>query len=110
MNTQPAALLNRSFPSDRLTPTTITAVYVFFGLGLLYASDVLLPALLTDGSLLRQLQTVKGGVEILVSGGLIYVLVDRMEGQLEQSEQRYENLVRTSPASINLFDEEGTIK
>lgn len=110
MNAPNVPLLDRSSPQDRLTPAQITAVYALFGLGLLYVSDILFPSMLTDGPRLRQLQTVKGGVEILLTGGLIYVLVGRMEGQLEQSEQRYRNLVRNSPAPINLFDEAGTIK
>lgn len=110
MKNQIVAIPDWNVVPDRLTPAQITAVYILFGLVLLYFSDVLLPALIADPSLLKRVQAVKGGVEILITGGLIYVLVDQMERQLQQSEQRYENLIRNSPVPINLFDADGVIK
>ena len=110
MKTQIVAILDWDLVPDRLTPAQITVVYVAFGLVLLYFSDALLPGLIADPSLLKRVQAVKGGVEILITGGLIYVLVDQMERQLQQSEQRYENLIRNSPVPINLFDADGVIR
>ncbi len=90
-----------------LTPRKITGIYVLFGLVFLVLSDILWPMMVTDPLLLRRLQGVKGAVEVLITGGVIYVLVARMEGQLERQEHRYRNLIENSPAPINLFDEKG---
>lgn len=99
--------LHRNLKDPPLTPLTITGIYVVFGLLFLVVSDILWPVFVDDATLLRQLQGGKGAVEVLVTGGVIYVLVARREGQLERQEHRYRNLIENSPAPINLFGDGG---
>jgi PAS domain S-box-containing protein len=76
--------LRRASGTLELTPFRITIIYVIFGLFLLFLSDVLWPRLVTDPEQLRRLQGLKGAVEILVTGGLIYFLVNRRQQQLQR--------------------------
>lgn len=70
-----------------LTPGRITLIYVAFGLLALYFSDVLLVRLFGD-PLLSELQALKGFVEVLVTGGLIFGLTTALRGQVEHSEAK----------------------
>ena len=72
-----------------LTPARITAVYLLLGGVALLVSDVVFPALLTD-PLLRQVQAVKGAVEVLLTAGLVYVLTASREAQLRRMTARLE--------------------
>ncbi|WP_255152149.1 PAS domain S-box protein [Halorarius halobius] len=67
---------------SRLSPLQITLVYVAFGMGLLVASDLLLPLVIADTGLLRQVQALKGGIEVFLSGVLIYALVSHTQREL----------------------------
>lgn len=58
-----------------LTPLRIAAIYAVFGIAALLFSDVILVAVVDDPRLLRELQAVKGAVEVLLTAGLIYGLV-----------------------------------
>jgi PAS domain S-box-containing protein len=66
----------------RLTPLGIAGVYVVFGVVLLVASDLLLPALIEESALLHRAQAVKGAVEVFVGAGVIYLLVDGSQQEL----------------------------
>lgn len=110
MNPDLPDIPERDLEFERLTPLRITLIYVLFGLALLVFSDLLLPLWVDDAGLLREVQALKGAVEVALTGGLIYVLGGRMRRQLRQSERRYRNLIETSPAPINIFDGEGTIR
>lgn len=66
-----------------LTPGRIALVYALFGFLALFASDVLLVQYLS-GPLLAQVQAAKGGVEVVLSAGLIYVLTGYSRHQVEQ--------------------------
>lgn len=74
----------------RLTPFRIAAIYSLFGLTALYVSDFYLPGRIADPSLLRQLQAVKGGVEVVLTAGLIYLLTYYGQRQLQQANERLE--------------------
>lgn len=74
----------------RLTPFRIAAIYTLFGLIALYISDFYLPEHISDPSLLRHLQTVKGAVEVVLTAGLIYVLTYYGQRQLQQANERLE--------------------
>lgn len=58
-----------------LSPLRIALVYLVFGTLALFLSDVLLVLLVGDGALLRQLQALKGLVEVALTAVLIYALV-----------------------------------
>lgn len=65
-------------PSDlggQLTPFRIAVIYAGFGIAALLFSDVVLVAFVDDPQLLRELQAAKGAIEVLLTGGLIYLLV-----------------------------------
>jgi signal transduction histidine kinase len=56
-----------------LTPLRVTILYLLFGLGALYVSDVLLGRYVSE-PLLGRLQALKGFVEVLLTAGLIFIL------------------------------------
>lgn len=70
-----------------VTPSVITGAYVMLGLGALFLSDYVFPVLFTD-PLLMQSQAVKGAVEVLVTGGIIYLLATRGHRQIAASRDR----------------------
>lgn len=70
-----------------LTPFRITVIYLLFGFSALYFSDVWLVQVLSE-PVLSQVQALKGGVEVVVTGGLIYGLVRVKESQVTQSQTR----------------------
>ena len=84
-----------------LSPLQITLVYIVFAMVALLISDVLFVLWIDDPALLRQVQTVKGGVEILLTAGLIYILtragqrsLARTNTQLERRTQELHILQR----------------
>jgi len=64
-----------------LTPFRITLVYIALGFVALFVSDVLFALFLTDPQL-AQVQAFKGGVEVLLTGGLVFVLARVSRAQL----------------------------
>ena len=70
-------------PSFDLTPLRIALAYTVFGFTALFASDVLLVRYVTE-PLLSQLQALKGGVEIVLTAGVIFLLTSAREAQLRQ--------------------------
>lgn len=93
MNRYCQALAEReddTMASYRLTPFRIAAIYSLFGLTALYISDFYLPGQISDPSVLRQLQAVKGAVEVVLTAGLIYLLTYYGQRQLQQANQRLE--------------------
>lgn len=94
--TELARLLNRRLravlaPID-LTPVQVAGIYTVFGLIALYFSDVFLPRTIRDPVYLRQIQALKGGVEVLVTAGLIFGLTYRSRQSLRQKNERLEAL------------------
>lgn len=69
---------------ESLAPRQITAIYLAFGLGALFLSDLILLWLLSD-PLLRQVQAVKGLLEVLFTAGLIYVLTTSSQRTLRRN-------------------------
>jgi len=78
----------------------IAALYATFGLALLVVSDYVLPRLVTDPQLLRELQAVKGAVEILASAVLVYALVASAQRELHVKERALDE----APVGITLAD------
>lgn len=76
-------------PQVDLTPRRVTLIYLVFGFAALYVSDAVLPALLAN-PLLSQVQAVKGAVEVLLTGGLIYVLTRTSRASLQQTNEQLE--------------------
>jgi PAS domain S-box-containing protein len=91
----------------RLTPARVAIAYVIFGLFLLVVSDAVFPILVTDPERLRDLQALKGALEVLVSGALIYVLVVRSQDELEETNALLEGVLDASPLAIVAADREG---
>lgn len=94
--TELSRLLNRRLRSVLLpmdvTPSQVTAIYLVFGFLALYFSDVYLPRMLRDPAFLRQIQALKGGLELLVSAGVIFGLTYRSRQTLKQKNERLEVL------------------
>jgi len=65
------------------TPLEIALVYAVFGFGALYVSDVLFVRWFEGTPLLRQIQALKGGIEVVVTAGLLFVLARQSRIRLE---------------------------
>lgn len=89
-------ILQRTILSWELTPLRIATVYLLFGFSALYFSDVLLVQRLSD-PLLGQVQALKGGVEVVVTAGLIFGLTKVKQAQVnlrsEKIDQQREELL-----------------
>lgn len=70
-------------PSFELNAARITLIYLVLGMGALVVSDFLLVGLLSD-PILARVQALKGAVEVLLTGGLVFVLTRTRERQLNQ--------------------------
>lgn len=73
-----------------VTPLQIVGIYLVVGFVALYGSDVLLVRWVEDAATLSRLQTIKGGVEVLGTGGLIYILARRSRRSLRATNERLE--------------------
>lgn len=73
-----------------LTPETIAAIYVTFGLAWIIGSDRVVLSLVSSEALITSIQTVKGAVFVGVSGFLIWYLARRRESQLRESHEHLE--------------------
>lgn len=80
-------LIDRAVGKWKLTPRRITLIYVLFGSAALYFSDVYLVQRVSE-PLLGQLQALKGGVEVLLTGVLIFGLTATKEAQVDRSHER----------------------
>ena len=81
--------LGQNVREFELTPFRITVIYLFAGSVALYFSDALLVSYLSEPQL-SQAQAIKGGVEVLVTGGFIYLFTSRSHGQLESTAMELE--------------------
>jgi signal transduction histidine kinase len=73
-----------------VTPGQITGVYLVLGFLALYVSDVLLVQLIDDPAVLSQFQAIKGGAEVVVTAGFIFVLARRSRRSLRTTNARLE--------------------
>jgi PAS domain S-box-containing protein len=80
---------------------------VFFGLILLVISDAVFPILISDPERLRELQALKGALEVLASGAVIYVLVVRSQQELRETNALLKGVLDASPLAILAADREG---
>jgi|GEM_PF-4663484 len=76
---------------DRIgsSPGRITIVYVVFGFSALVVSDFLLPEVLSGDALVR-IQAVKGGLEVVLTAGLIYFLTSAGHASLRRASAEVE--------------------
>ncbi|PLX92139.1 MAG: hypothetical protein C0621_10325 [Desulfuromonas sp.] len=79
---------------------------LFAGLWIVF-SDRMLESLVSDLKTLSQLQTLKGGMFVVVTTGLIFALVHRLYLTLHVSEERYREVVEGTDNLITQVDEEG---
>lgn len=86
-----AGLKNRLTSVD-LTPWQVTVIYGVFGFAALYFSDVYLPRTIDNPALLSRNQTLKGGVEVALTAGLIFALTRRSRLALRNHKERLETL------------------
>jgi signal transduction histidine kinase len=84
--------IRSAVPTFDLTPGLVTAIYCVLGFSALYFSDVYLPQAIEQPAILRREQALKGGVEVLLTAGLIFVLTKRSRLALERYQGRLEHL------------------
>jgi len=68
----------------RLSPSRITAIYLFTGALWILFSDQLLTTLTDDPSLLTRLEIYKGWFYVLATAGLLHVLIRHADAQLDR--------------------------
>lgn len=77
------------FHQIELTAPRITLIYAVFGMCALFLSDVLFVRYFSE-PLLSQVQALKGGVEVVLTAGLIFLLTRRSRGQLKDASEQVE--------------------
>lgn len=82
--------IGRFLPEIPVSPLRIALLYSFFGFGALFLSDVLFVRYFSE-PFLSQIQAVKGGVEVVLTAGLIFVLTRRLKEQLQQNIQHVDH-------------------
>ena len=82
-------LLRTTLQRLELTPVRVTSIYLLFGFAALFFSDVVLLRYF-DEPVLSRIQAVKGGLEVVVTGGLILGLTQGSRLNLEWEAQRLE--------------------
>lgn len=85
----PVASIERVAEALVATPARITLVYLAFGFSALWISDAVLPTLLS-GSALAHVQAAKGTTEVLLTGGLLYVLVSGSQASIRRTKAEIE--------------------
>ena len=98
---------SRRQEKQRFTPARVAIAYVLFGLILLVISDAVFPILIRDPERLRELQALKGALEVLLSGALIYALAVRSHNELRETNALLEAVLDASPLAIVAADREG---
>mgnify|MGYP000002912590 CR=1 FL=1 len=78
----------------------IAVLYATFGVAFLVVSDVVLPRIVTDPLLLRELQAAKGVAEVVVSAALVYGLVASAQRELHVKERALDE----APVGVTLAD------
>lgn len=84
-----AAWIGHAGRRIELTATRVTLIYAVFGMVALFLSDVLFVQYFSE-PLLSQVQALKGGVEVVLTAGLIFVLTRRSRRQLQTANERVE--------------------
>ena len=88
----------------RLTPLRIAALYAVLGAAWILFSDRMLAALVPDGPLQRQLQTVKGWFFVLATAALLNVLMKRLAAELRQRDRRIRATIESMPDAVLVVD------
>ncbi|WP_236015252.1 hybrid sensor histidine kinase/response regulator [Geomonas anaerohicana] len=115
---EPAGAASPGAPLIQKQAVRIVAIYAIFGLSWIYGSDHIIDLLIEDKGTLLQIAVAKGFVFILCTATLLYVLINRLLGQLAAADRgRRESLERLSqknaqlrlffeaaPASLAMFD------
>lgn len=87
----------------KLTPLRITLAYGAFGLAWILWSDYLLLNTVESAAVRTTMQTLKGGLFVVVSGAIIWALTDRREQQLQAIRSRLERMNQHHTVLHRLF-------
>lgn len=102
-----ARFLNRRLrsvvPPVDVTPLEVTVIYAFLGFLALYFSDVFLPQAIDDAGFLRQVQALKGGAEVVLTAGLIFLLTKRSRLAINRQYERLDTLQAERSVLHRLF-------
>jgi PAS domain S-box-containing protein len=97
--------------NEGMSAFTITVIYLLAGGLWILFSDVLLHALVADGTLLLKLQTFKGWFYVAATGMMLYVLIDRStravrgaNEALRRNEEELRTILNTIPALVFVTD------
>lgn len=90
----------------KFSPFKITVLYLVIGMAWIIGSDHLLFWIKQDLSAaeLRNLQSFKGIIFILLSGSLLFLMINRLHQSLLRSEKIYKRLFEENPVPMYIFD------
>lgn len=86
-----------------VSPKQVTVLYLGLGFLALYFSDVHLPQAIQDQAVLAQVQAVKGGAEIILTAGLIYVLTRRSRRAIYRQNERLDAMIAERSILYRVF-------
>lgn len=97
------------------TPAKIAALYLALSLVYIYYSDAMVRLLSTDVGVVSRLQTIKGTVFVIISGGLLFFLVNDYSRKMtryytalveerKMSEEKYMSVFNCSPLPMWIYD------
>lgn len=75
-----------------LTPRMIAIVYVVFGLLWITTSDVIVFRFFSSSEFISTIQTLKGGLFVALSGGIIWGLTRQRETKIQESRDRQQDM------------------
>jgi PAS domain S-box-containing protein len=94
----------------KLTPLKITLIYMLVGLFYILLSDQLVAVFVENLTTVVYLETIKGCFYVLVTGLMLYALIDRgfselyrTEERLRKSEKRFRNILENSLTGISII-------
>jgi PAS domain S-box-containing protein len=99
-------MLSTHEKSERLSPFKIALIYALIGGGWILFSDRLLGALVTDPAVITRLSIYKGGLYVLITAGILYLLTRRLIRDLQCAKE----IVAASERRLSLiYDTVGDI-
>jgi len=108
--------MKRSIATPRISRIAlkVALIYAVFGLSWILFSDQLLAFLVSDSGLLTHLQSIKGGIYVVLTAGLVYLLIRSFVGraqllqqQLDESGNLYRDFIEKTDDLITQVDGAG---
>ena len=91
----------------KLTPARIALLYAAAGCLWIAFSDTVLTALVHDVNMITLIALMKGWLYVIVTAIILYLLIQRAEATLRESEKKFRMLADTAAAAIFIYRDTG---